>query len=146
VVGDVAVRLEKTLIMPFFWATKTRPSAANRTAVGRDSPLLKTTVSWKLAGSTEVLMELPCARSGLNVRDHMQSINTSKRRNREEPRVKANKFRRKCFIEQIPFLLIKLKSFEPYSSGRKSPSFKEKWSTQYRDDLVKYSGGVEKQP
>ena len=52
VVGVVAERLEKTLITPFFCATKTWPSGAKRTAVGPVSPL-KTTESVK-AGSTTV--------------------------------------------------------------------------------------------
>jgi hypothetical protein len=51
-VGVVSVRLSKTLIRPLFSATKTRPSEANRMAVGFVSPL-KTTLSWKLAGRVD---------------------------------------------------------------------------------------------
>ena len=38
-------------LTPPFWATKTRPSGENRTFTGFPSPLLKTTVSVKLAGT-----------------------------------------------------------------------------------------------
>jgi hypothetical protein len=37
-VGEVAERLEKTLMRPLFSATKTRPSGEKRTTVGFDNP------------------------------------------------------------------------------------------------------------
>jgi hypothetical protein len=49
-VGVVSLRLSKTLMRPFFSATKTRPSLAKRTAVGVLSPL-KRLDSWKPLGS-----------------------------------------------------------------------------------------------
>jgi hypothetical protein len=48
----VSVRLEKTLITPFFWPTKIRPSGANCTTVGLVIPL-STTVSRNPLGSTD---------------------------------------------------------------------------------------------
>ena len=39
-VGVESVRLSNSLMMPGFSATKTRPSAANSTAVGRLRPLM----------------------------------------------------------------------------------------------------------
>ncbi len=50
VVGVASFRLSNTLMIPLFSATKTRPSAAKRTAVGLVRPL-KTTASWKPAGT-----------------------------------------------------------------------------------------------
>jgi len=52
VTGLVSVRLWKTLITPFFWPTKIRPSAANCITVGLVSPL-RTTESRKPVGNTE---------------------------------------------------------------------------------------------
>ena len=49
-VGVVSVRLSKTLIRPFFSATKIRPSGEKRRAVGFESPL-NTTDSWNPGGS-----------------------------------------------------------------------------------------------
>ena len=48
-VGVGSARLSKTLIVPLFSATKTRPSAANRIAVGLTRPD-QTVVSWNPAG------------------------------------------------------------------------------------------------
>ena len=50
--GFVSVRLWKTLITPFFWPTKIRPSDANCSTVGLVSPL-STTESRKPVGSVE---------------------------------------------------------------------------------------------
>jgi hypothetical protein len=52
VTGFVSVRLEKTLITPFFWPTKIRPSGANCATVGLVIPL-STTVSRNPFGSTD---------------------------------------------------------------------------------------------
>ena len=53
-VGVASFRFENTFTMPLFSATKTRPSLANRTAVGCVSPL-NTISSWKPLGT-----EPPC--------------------------------------------------------------------------------------
>ncbi len=57
-VGVVLVRLGKTLMMPLFSATNTRPSRANFTAVGWESPV-KTVDSWKFGGSTAAVASPP---------------------------------------------------------------------------------------
>jgi len=49
-VGVGSARLVKTLIVPLFSVTNTRPSPANRMAVGL-SRFDQTTVSWKSAGT-----------------------------------------------------------------------------------------------
>src|SRR5919106_3800566 len=49
-VGSVSERLSKSLMMPLFSATNTRPSGENSTTVGYSRPS-KTTESWKPGGS-----------------------------------------------------------------------------------------------
>ena len=56
VVGVVSLSDAKTLISPLFSATKTRPSAANRTTVGLVRPLMGV-VSAKPAGSVLALAD-----------------------------------------------------------------------------------------
>jgi len=58
VTGCVSVRLEKTLITPFFWPTNMRPSDANCTTVGFVIPL-SATVSRNPMGSTEATAARP---------------------------------------------------------------------------------------
>jgi hypothetical protein len=50
--GLVSLRLWKTLMTPFFWPTKTRPSAANWTTVGLVNPV-STTESVKPVGRVD---------------------------------------------------------------------------------------------
>ena len=62
-------RLSKTLTIPLFSATKTRPSGEKRTAVGSVSPE-KTISSWKPAGSVAApagSVELDTATDDANV-------------------------------------------------------------------------------